>query len=73
MSGFDEENDGLTRAERFTWNLCQYVWNFKVNEVELNCQLLKRKRQFEVQLAEEVVKRRKFEKEVKSLRSSNKK
>ena len=49
------------------------MWNFMVNEVEVNHQLLKRSHQVEVQLAEEVVKRRKFEKEVKSLRSSNKK
>ena len=49
------------------------MWNFMVNEVEVNHQLLKRSHQVEVQLAEEVVKRRKFDKEVKSLRSSNKK
>ena len=49
------------------------MWNFMVNEVEVNHQLLKQSHQVEVQLAEEVVKWRKFEKEVKSLRSSNKK
>ena len=49
------------------------MWNFMENEMEVNRQLLKRSHQVEVQLAEEVIKRRKFEKEVKSLRSSNKK
>ena len=48
------------------------MWNFMVNEMEVNHQLLKRSHQVEVQLAEEVVKRRRFDKEVKSLRSSNK-
>ena len=49
------------------------MWNLKVSEVEVKRQLLKRKRQVEVQLAEEVVKQRKFEKRSKNLRSSNKK
>jgi len=45
------------------------MWNLNVNEVEVNRQLLKRKRQVEVQLAEEVVKQRKFEKRSKKLKS----
>lgn len=49
------------------------VWNFEVNEVEVNRQLLKRKRVVERHLNDEVVKRKKIEAEVKSLRKTTKK
>ena len=44
------------------------VWNFTVNEAEVSRQLLKRKRQVEVQLEQQVTKRRKLEKEVNELK-----
>lgn len=49
------------------------VWNFTVNEAEVRHQLLKRKRQVEVQLEQQVTKRRKLEKEVNELKRTNKK
>ena len=49
------------------------MWNLNVNEVEVNRQLLKRKRQVEVQLAEEVVKQRKFEKRSKKFEKQQQK
>ena len=49
------------------------MWNLKVNEVKVNRLLLKRKRQVEVQLAEEVVKQRKFEKRSKKFEKQQQK
>lgn len=49
------------------------VWNFEVSEVEVNRQLLKRKRCVEAQIEEEVEKRRKLESEVKTLQCTTKK
>jgi len=49
------------------------VWNFTVNEAEVRHQLLKRKRQVEVQLEQQVTKRRKLEKKVNELKRTNKK
>ena len=48
------------------------VWNFTVNEAEVRHQLLKRKRQVEVQLEQQVTKRKKLEKEVNKFKRTNK-
>ena len=49
------------------------VWNFEVSDVEVNRQLLKRKRCVETQIKEETEKRRKLESEVKILQRTTKK
>ena len=49
------------------------LWNVEISEVEVNKQLLKRKRCVETQIKEESVKRRKLEHEVKTLKSATKK
>ena len=49
------------------------VWNFEVSDVEVNRQLLKRKRCVETQIKEETEKRRKLESEVKTLQRMTKK
>ena len=49
------------------------VWSFEVSDVEVNRQLLKRKRCVETQLKEETDKRRRLESEVKTLQSTAKK
>ena len=49
------------------------TWNFVVNEVEVQRQLLKRKRSIEEQIEKESTKRRKLENEVKVLRKTAKK
>ena len=49
------------------------VWNFTVNAVEVNCQLLKRKRSVESRLEEECAKRRRLESEVRILQKTTKK
>ena len=46
------------------------TWNFVVNEVEVQRQLLKRKRLIEVQIEKESTKRRKLENEVKVLQKT---
>ena len=48
------------------------VWNFEVSDVEVNRQLLKRKRCIETQIKEETEKRRKLESEVKTLQRMTK-
>ena len=46
------------------------TWNFVVNEVEVQRQLLKRKRLIEEQIEKESTKRRKLENEVKVLQKT---
>ena len=48
------------------------VWNFNVNEVEINCQMLKRKRSVEALLEDESAKRKKLDSEVKQLQATTK-
>ena len=47
------------------------IWNLQINETEVCCQLLNRKRRVEAQLENEVAKRRKLEKEVTELKNTN--
>ena len=48
------------------------VWNFNVNEVEVNCQMLKRKHSVEALLEDESAKRKKLDSEVKQLQATTK-
>ena len=48
------------------------TWNFSVDQVELNKQLISKKRKAEIQLDKEVTKRRKLESEVAVLKETNK-
>ena len=49
------------------------VWSFEVSSVEVNRQLLKRRRSTEIQLKEETEKRRKLESEMRTVLSTTKK